>query len=89
MSWYFNTNRVYETETGKTICLCEDKQIGALISATPDLLAALETLLFMDVKGHQLADRLQFSDSGREILHQCIDAISRAKESNYIDDERN
>ena len=43
------------------------------------LLDALESLLYMEVKGHALADRLQFSDAGREILTKCLDAIKQAK----------
>lgn len=49
-----------------------------LIAAAPDLLAALQSLLAMPVKGHALADRLQFSDSGRAILDQARAAIARA-----------
>jgi hypothetical protein len=49
-----------------------------LLSAAPDLLAALQTLMAMDVKGHALADRLQFSDKGRAILNQARAAIARA-----------
>lgn len=43
------------------------------------LLDALESLLYMEVKGHALADRLQFSDAGREILTKCLGAIKQAK----------
>lgn len=43
------------------------------------LLDALESLLFMEVKGHALSDRLQFSEAGREILNKCLDAIKQAK----------
>ena len=53
-------------------------QTAALIAAAPDLLAALQSLLAMPIKGHALADRLQFSDSGRAILDQARAAIARA-----------
>ena len=49
-----------------------------LIAAAPDLLDALRALMALDVKGHALADRLQFSDSGRALLNQCRAAISKA-----------
>lgn len=37
---------------------------------------ALRTVMTMDVKGHQLQDRLQFSTPGREILEQCNSALA-------------
>ena len=37
--------------------------------------AALQALLALDVKGHQLQDRLQFSDAGRALLAQCRAAL--------------
>lgn len=49
-----------------------------LIAAAPDLLEALSTLMNMDVKGHRLRDRLQFSTPGREILDKCNSAITKA-----------
>ena len=39
------------------------------------LRAALRALLALDVKGHQLQDRLQFSDAGRALLAQCRAAL--------------
>ncbi len=50
-----------------------------LISAAPDLLDALRALMALDVKGHALADRLQFSDAGRAILDQCQQALKGAQ----------
>ena len=47
-------------------------------TAQADLLAALRALMALDVKGHTLADRLQFSDSGRALLDQCRAAIEKA-----------
>jgi len=49
-----------------------------LIAAAPDLLAALQTILAIDVKGHELRDRLQFSTDGRAIIEQCNKAIAKA-----------
>jgi len=49
-----------------------------LIAAAPELLAALQALMALDVKGHALADRLQFSNSGRALLNQCRAAITKA-----------
>ena len=39
------------------------------------LTEALEALLNMDVNGHALQDRLQFSDKGRELLEQVRKAL--------------
>jgi hypothetical protein len=49
-----------------------------MTTAKDDLLAALRALMALDVKGHTLADRLQFSDAGRALLDQCRAAIDRA-----------
>jgi hypothetical protein len=49
-----------------------------MTTAKDDLLAALRALMALDVKGHSLANRLQFSDEGRALLDQCYAAISRA-----------
>ena len=49
-----------------------------MTTAKDDLLAALRALMALDVKGHTLANRLQFSESGRELLDQCQAAIDRA-----------
>lgn len=45
------------------------------------LIEALQSLLRLQVKGHDLQDRLQFSDSGREVLAKCRAAIERATQS--------
>lgn len=49
-----------------------------LISAAPDLAEALTVLMEMDVNGHQLQHRLQFSTAGREILEICNKALIKA-----------
>ena len=43
------------------------------------LVAALETLIRMQVKGHDLIDRMQFSDEGRAISAQVLGALARAR----------
>ena len=43
------------------------------------LAAALQKLMAVDVKGHQLQDRLQFSTPGREILDECRAALDRVR----------
>jgi hypothetical protein len=50
-----------------------------LLEENAKLLAALETVMSMDVKGHELRDRLQFSPAGREIIEQVNAAIARVK----------
>lgn len=53
--------------------------VPALLAAQRDqLLAALERIMQMDVNGHALQDRLQFSPAGRAILEQCQAAIAIA-----------
>ena len=44
----------------------------AAVAAERDTLRkAVEALLSLDARGHQLRDRLQFSDKGRAILELC------------------
>ena len=54
-----------------------------LINQRDELRAALGTVMRMDVRGHQLQDRLQFSDPGRAILHQVNSALARASGSDH------
>lgn len=51
---------------------------GALMSSAPELLAALQLLCNMQVKGHALIDRLQFSEEGRAISNAVLSAIDKA-----------
>ena len=51
------------------------RQRETLQRQVSDLRAALQALLALDVKGHQLQDRLQFSDAGRALLTQCRAAL--------------
>lgn len=67
-----------------TICECsgykEAREANArLIAAAPELLEALQALMSIEVNGHELQDRLQFSTPGRAILDQCRAAINKAK----------
>lgn len=54
-------------------------ELACLASSALDLLEALETIMRMEVKGHQLQDRLQFSDKGRTILNKARAALAKAK----------
>ena len=71
---------IVQRSSGGTVAEIQSHNSGdaALVAAAPDLLAALNALLNLSVKGHALADRLQFSDSGRAILNQARAAIARA-----------
>jgi len=51
--------------------------VAELIVDSKTLVEALNALITMDVRGHQLQDRLQFSDTGRAILAK-IDAARPA-----------
>lgn len=55
-----------------------DRANALLIAAAPELLAALKAVLTMEINGHQLQDRLQFSTAGREILEKSRAAIAKA-----------
>jgi hypothetical protein len=54
-------------------------EVLTAIHAHDDLVEALKTLMYMDVKGHALADRLQFFTKGREILSLCQNALTKAE----------
>jgi hypothetical protein len=75
--YVFGPARLSE-QAGPFICNASSQADARLIAAAPDLLDALQALMALDVKGHALADRLQFSDSGRALLNQCLAAISKA-----------
>ena len=42
------------------------------------LIDALHAVLTLEVKGHELRDRLQFSETGRVLLAQCDSAMNAA-----------
>jgi len=75
-----DTTEAIVTDEGDSICDVRGASAAdlSLIANAPALLAALRALMSLDVKGHALADRLQFSDSGRALLDQCRAAIARA-----------
>jgi hypothetical protein len=52
-------------------------QADAAWQQRDELLAALKALMRMDVKGHQLQDRLQFSSAGRAYLNQYAAVIAK------------
>ena len=62
-----------------TVCSARSEADARLISAAPDLLDALESLAHLQVKGHALIDRLQFSDEGRALSDKITRAIAKAK----------
>jgi hypothetical protein len=51
----------------------------SLIAAAPDLLEVLKEFAALEVKGHALIDRLQFSDVGRELASKITAAITKAE----------
>jgi hypothetical protein len=57
----------------------EWKANARLIAAAPELLDALESLSHLEIKGHALIDRLQFSDEGRALSDKITRAIAKAK----------
>ena len=50
-----------------------------LIAAAPELLEALKALSGLEVKGHALIDRLQFSETGRTLAKKIVEAIAKAE----------
>jgi hypothetical protein len=56
-----------------------DFEPGRLLKAAPKLLEALEALSSLQVKGHALIDRLQFSEEGRALAVKIAAAIAEAK----------
>lgn len=62
-----------------TVCTTRTEADARLIAAAPDLLEALESLAHLEVKGHALIDRLQFSDEGRALSDKITRAIAKAK----------
>ena len=50
-----------------------------LIAAAPELLEALKALSGLEVKGHALIDRLQFSETGRALAGKIAEAIAKAE----------
>jgi hypothetical protein len=55
------------------------RQLAASRELNSELLAALEALSGLQVKGHALIDRLQFSNEGRDLSVKITAAIARAK----------
>ena len=62
-----------------TVCTTRTQADARLIAAAPALLDALESLAHLQVKGHALIDRLQFSDEGRALSDKITRAIAKAK----------
>jgi hypothetical protein len=71
---------LYHVRTpGRAVAEPEDEANARLIAAAPELLESLQAVLAMDVKGHSLLDRLQFSTEGRALSEKCMGAIAKAK----------
>lgn len=68
-------------EEGYTVCNPSPmgESNARLIAAAPDLLEALLALSNLQVKGHALIDRLQFSIEGRAVLEKVNSALRAAR----------
>ena len=71
-----NGSRVTDINCGDD----DAKFIVKACNAHDALVEALQALMRLDVKGHQLQDRLQFSDAGRDLLKKCDIALKLARE---------
>lgn len=60
------------------IGMSSPENVSRIFEIADALVAALQMVMTMDVKGHQLQDRLQFSDPGRAILSQVNAALADA-----------
>ncbi len=75
-------NDPYKTRVltfSKTVSDNDRQKIAALLTAAPDLMEALQAVLSLDIKGHSLLDRLQFSTTGRALSEQCLAALKKAQ----------
>lgn len=87
--WVIDRNTIYNPETKRAIyasgevAIKERDAIGQanarLIAAAPELLEALKALSGLEVKGHALIDRLQFSETGRTLAKKIVEAIAKAE----------
>ncbi len=59
--------------------VAERKANARLIAAAPELLETLKEFSALEVRGHALIDRLQFSEEGRALAQKITAALSRAE----------
>lgn len=72
-----------EDKAGASAALSEiarlQTQLAASQAQVVELADALQAVLRMELRGHELQDRLQFSEPGRKLLMQCQISIAKVK----------
>ena len=87
---------IFQSDPDDTYCLTyqgnefayinkDQEDVAFVMLAAPDLLKALNAVLQMPVKGHDLQDRMQFTEEGRRVFALATAAIAKAKGEGEMD----
>lgn len=92
--WLYRSSEGPDSDTRAANVKQARAVVADLIVQTAALKSSIEALMQMDVRGHKLQDRLQFSESGRAIATQVSAAIAGSSCSTewvmaLIESERN
>lgn len=76
---YWFGEKHYRVELENDEAIVKYLETANLVAAAPELLEALVDLSQLEVKGHSILDRLQFSETGRALAAKVTAAIMKAK----------